>query len=823
MLAHYLLLPPLLLCLPPRECQSTGGCPERSPEAPAPIATDPAPEQSDSRAAAEQATRLRSSEWMQQIGCEIERGEFFWSSIADGECSAPNRTQDLRSRIGPGGLEVFPRGSQVSGAGAPWRLILRTLAFGSEDDVRPLGEPQIARVENRIDLHYTALSEWYVNDERGIEQGWTIPAPPPDHAGSALRIEIETGGLRAEIAGDGRSAVFVDDASTTRLHYHGLRAWDASGRDLPARLRPTPAGLAIQVEAEDALYPITVDPVFSGSAWTAESNQAGAAFGWSVSGAGDVNGDGFDDVIIGAKWFDEGEADEGRAFLYLGSADGPSLAPAWTAASDQADADFGVSVSGAGDVNGDGFDDVIVGADEYDNGELDEGRAFLYLGSPGGLSLAPDWTAESDQAGARFGFTVRGAEDVNGDGFDDVIAGAHFFDNGQLNEGRAYVYLGSANGPSLTPDWTAESDQAGALFGVSVSGAGDVDGNGYGDVIIGAYQFDGGQADVGRALLYLGSASGLSLAPAWTAASDQTDSYFGWSVSGAGDVNGDGFDDVIVGASSYTDGQTYEGSAFLYLGSAAGPSLAANWTGDSDQAGASFGTSVSGAGDVNADGFDDVIVGAPHVSNGQTYEGRAFLYLGSAGGPSLAPDWTEEGEQGHAEFGISVSAAGDVDGDGLDDVIVGAWQFENGQVWEGRAYMYVTCPPVGTTYCIATVNSTGSPAEISAWCSARSPAGRLTLEARSVPNQFGIFFHGRNQAQVPFGNGFLCTTGDLVRGAVTQAAQYFATYTYDNSDAKHSLAAHAGTTRNFQFWFRDQWAGGAFFNTSNAVSIAILP
>ena len=129
----------------------------------------------------------------------------------------------------------------------------------------------------------------------------------------------------------------------------------------------------------------------------------------------------------------------------------------------------------------------------------------------------------------------------------------------------------------------------------------------------------------------------------------------------------------------------------------------------------------------------------------------------------------------------------------------------------------------GTKYCTANANSTGLPADISASGSSSSSAGSLQLDAAPVPNQNGIFFHGMNQAQVPFGNGFLCATGDVVRGAVIQGAGNLATYVYDNSDAKHSLAGYTGMTRNFQYWFRDPMGGGAFFNTSNAISIAITP
>ncbi len=128
---------------------------------------------------------------------------------------------------------------------------------------------------------------------------------------------------------------------------------------------------------------------------------------------------------------------------------------------------------------------------------------------------------------------------------------------------------------------------------------------------------------------------------------------------------------------------------------------------------------------------------------------------------------------------------------------------------------------LGDKFCTATVNSTGAPADISASGSASSGAGNLTLTAAPIPNQSTIFFHGANQTQVPFGNGFLCTTG-IVRGVVAPGVGNSANYTYDNSDPQHSLIAFAGTTRHFQNWFRDPMGGGALFNTSNAISITIL-
>jgi hypothetical protein len=411
-----------------------------------------------------------------------------------------------------------------------------------------------------------------------------------------------------------------------------------------------------------------------------------------VGTAGDVNRDGYDDVIVGAKYYDVGGWNEGRAFVYHGSATGLGTTSAWTANDPQpiGRSYFGISVGTAGDVNGDGYDDVIVGAYWYNGGQ---GRAYVYHGSAAGLSKSPVWTA-SHQLYANFGVSVGTAGDVNGDGYDDVIIGARAYDGGQADEGRAYVYHGSPTGLSTSPDWTAEGNQSNALFGQRVGTAGDVNGDGYSDVIVGAFLYDSGQRDEGKAFVWYGSNTGLGDPGTpdnadWTAESDQAYAEFGIEVGTVGDVNGDGYDDVIVGAQLYDDDQEDEGRAYVYHGSATGLSATAAWTAKGGQADAHFGHSGGTAGDVNRDGYDDVIVGAYWYNGGQ---GRAYIYHGSATGLSATAAWTAESDQAGAHFGASVGTAGDVNRDGYPDVIIGAPRYDADQGDEGRAYVYNMSP-----------------------------------------------------------------------------------------------------------------------------------
>jgi hypothetical protein len=301
---------------------------------------------------------------------------------------------------------------------------------------------------------------------------------------------------------------------------------------------------------------------------------------------------------------------------------------------------------------------------------------------------------------------------------------------------------------------------------------------------------------------------------------------FGCSVASAGDVNADGYGDVIVGA--YNHPPLARGRVYLYLGSAAGLGTDPAWIAEGGQKNAGFGFCVASAGDFDGDGYGDVIIGGP-IDDTSDHRSLAALYSGSSAGPSSVPTWMALGQSAtggadYSWFGASVATAGDVNGDGCSDLAIGEPGYSmDFSSREGRAYVFQGSGALGSEYCAANPNSTGAPADMVAWRSASASEGKLRLLAGPVPDQFGIFFHGMSEAHVPFGNGFLCATGDLVRGVVIHAEMNVALYTYENSDPAHSVSAYVGTTRHFQYWFRDPMGGGAFFNTSNATTLAILP
>jgi len=430
------------------------------------------------------------------------------------------------------------------------------------------------------------------------------------------------------------------------------------------------------------------DDVAETAAWIDESNQDGAGFGISVT-SGDWNGDGYSDVATGAWFYDAGQTNEGAVFAYYGNRGGISTVHDWLADGDQASALFGYAIANAGDTDGDGYDELLVGSSLYDNGVSNEGQAFLYRGGSGGLAATASWTAKGNQAGASWGYSVSSAGDVNGDGYADVLVGAPNHDNGQVDEGRASVYFGSASGPSRTPNWGFEGNETDASVGFSVACAGDVNGDGYSDVIVGAPGADFGQSDEGVAFVFYGGASGLPVTPSAYLDIDQAESSFGISVSSAGDVNGDGYSDVIVGASRYDNGESNEGAAFVFHGGPSGISTSWTWFKESNQVNANRGEDVASAGDVNGDGYSDVLIGTPYFLNGPNESGRAVVYLGSASGLGASGAWIDDGgAQDGARFSAAIACAGDITGDGFSDVIVGAPDYDGGLSNEGRAFIF---------------------------------------------------------------------------------------------------------------------------------------
>jgi hypothetical protein len=533
----------------------------------------------------------------------------------------------------------------------------------------------------------------YTNDHHGMRQDFLVNTRPKGN--DALQVNmLMSGPLLAHNAGPDIIEFMAPAANGNfegpKFSYHGLLAWDARGKILPARMHSQGSTLKILVEDLGAIYPITIDPLSSNADALLQANEPGAAFGSCTSSAGDVNGDGFSDLLVGAPDFDQGAGEEGAVFLFSGSASGVSTTPDWIWNGDQAGAHVGYAVATAGDVNGDGISDVLVGSPDRSNGQLNEGQVLLFFGGPTGLSATPDRTFESNQIGARMGASVATAGDLNGDGFSDILIGVPLFDFGQTDEGIVLVYNGSLTGPGVSASLIIQRDQVGANFGASLSCAGDVNGDGFSDVVIGAPLYDNTQTDEGGVFVYHGSAAGLGSVPNASRFRGQVGAQLGFSVSFAGDVNGDGYSDVIVGSPLLSGALSQQGQALLYRGSSTGIAASPTWTHNGGQANARAGSSVTGLGDLNGDGHADVAIGLPGYSNGQSNEGQVRIFKGVAtlAGLSLTASWSFESQQVAAAMGSWVGAAGDVNGDGLADLVVGAPFFDSGEADEGVAMVF---------------------------------------------------------------------------------------------------------------------------------------
>lgn len=406
------------------------------------------------------------------------------------------------------------------------------------------------------------------------------------------------------------------------------------------------------------------------------SPSLGGAFGWSVSAVPDVNGDGRGDVAVGAQ----SEAmpsnvNAGRVHIFSGA--GGGLIRTITPPTRQQVGTFGWSVAGTPDLSGDGRGDLLIGGPwEAENSGVLGGRAYLYSAADGKLLRA--WVSPYGEDWGSFGWSVAWVPDVTGDGAADVAVGAIGEDEGRgsvhMYSGATGVYLRTLVSPAAMPNGN---------FGYSIAGVSDLDGDGRGDVAVGAPMENSGGAGAGRVYVFSGATG--RLIKAMQSPRAQAGGKFGYAVAAVGDVGWTAKADLVVGAPGESIGTVACGAA--YIVSPADGRLVREVRSAGRQGGGLFGTSVARTLDRDGDGRSEVIVGAEGESNrGVPTSGRAYLFSGATGG--LLQILTPATPVAGARFGSSVAGIGDTNADGKADAVVGASAEAGAAARAGRAYLF---------------------------------------------------------------------------------------------------------------------------------------
>jgi len=554
-------------------------------------------------------------------------------------------------------------------------------------------------------------------------------------------------------------------------------------------------------------------------------------FGYSVSGAGDVDGDGFADFIVGTHDNSAGHHNFARVFS------GQTGAPIYTFVEGATFRAFGFAVAGAGDVDHDGFADVIVGAPLNNASTSRGGSAFVFSGRTGALL----WEFDGDATAAEFGGAVAGAGDVNADGYADLVIGAYYANLSGERAGRVRVFSG------------AEGCELYAFLGVapfvalggSVAGAGDVDHDGYADFIVGAIGAQVGGVNVGIARVYSGRDGSVLHEFHGEASGDQ----FGRSVASAGDVDGDGFADLVVGAPHNAANGTDAGAVYVFSGRTGALLFAKH----GHAANIQFGWSVASAGDVDGDGHADVLVGANLDDSGSDpndNSGSVRVLSGLDGSELLVFTGSPQDR-----LGTSVSNAGDVNADGRTDFILGTFMglpFDGSNTGRAEVHSAVVCGPcfpVGTTYCFGhgggtpcPCNNDSAPGSGQGCLNSNAIGGALSASGNPgvasdtlvlasdhlPPNVPGIYIQGNAMQAgglgLMNGDGLLCVGTNLVRMGVSFASASGTSFFPPAGHPSISVSGHVmpGDVRHYQVWYRNPapFCTSATYNFTNGLTIA---
>jgi uncharacterized protein (DUF736 family) len=701
--------------------------------------------------------QVAGKNWLSQALKGIEESEYHirWNAEKNAPSSV-NRRQNLRFYYAPNGFEMTPRTAQGS-----WTAGLKVQSVAG---LKPSLNASVETKANTLLAHHNGFSVEFVNNEQGMRQNFILPSRP---AGAGNEIEVRltpTGTLTASQSGFNEIA-FINAEGQAQAYYKDLKVWDATGRTLESSMNLTGGEVVLAVNVADAQFPVTIDPISCTPNWMNNQgglfNQVDMQFGYSVAVAGQQTGrlnhrsfgtatpaaPDFADIIVGAPNYDNASLsgiDHGAVFVYFGQAAGPSMNPDWQMLGTQSLSLFGYSVACAGNVYNhtaaevppaagsfNGIADLIVGAPRWSlsGPNSNEGRIFMWYGTPTGLSTTPlasgaDWATSNigrtPRPGAQLGFSVAGAGEVyagvlpnavqpatgTSQFAGEIVAGAPFFTGTAAQHGTAAQFGGAAV--------VFFGNRSVGVWPTTGAGEGPLGPNVNGEVFVAVTDHGAGT----------------------------TFPFFGWSVHRSGDLSADGvaagdnLNEILVGSPGYETNaaETDEGAAYLIFSQTGASKAITVGTGnvvaptfvatsaiipgsrleivkgpapvgphyqviEGQQAGAQLGYSVAGDFQINQNDNSqvtrDLVVGAPLAERMMSLseEGLALVFTGLAPAPAVTPTWylshndaTDAvnqnvltrvnataiwGNQQGARFGWSVAGVGDMDGNRQTAVPVG--------------------------------------------------------------------------------------------------------------------------------------------------------
>ena len=504
---------------------------------------------------------------------------------------------------------------------------------------------------------------------------------------------------------DGLSDYDADADGYDSKAYGGTDCWDAEAGMNPGGTEVADDGLdndcdgiALRGTVSGGASVAFADATLTGEATLDRLSQGDPGFAW----AGDLDGDGVDDLVVGAILHDAAGSNAGAAYVVAGPVSGTQDVgvAAMAKLTGEAAGDYaGRGVSGLGDVNDDGYDDLGVNSLNEDTGGTDAGAVYVLFGPVTGdasLSTA-DAKFTGDAAADIFAdFTFAG--DMDGDGFADMIVGAQGWDGGGTGSGGAFLFYGpmSVDGGASSAGVRLVGEGAGDGAGSSIGGGGDVDGDGFTDILVGALNDDTGGVDAGAVYLIHGpvtTTTDLSQADA-KMTGEEEDAQVGSAVSvaNAGDTDGDGYDDIVIGAQYDNDVAELAGAAYIVLGPVSSGTFSLA-TADAKLLGVAerdrTGDSVDGLGDVDGDGNSDVIIGSGYSDYSSAEGGMVYVVTGPFSGTSSLQTayfstWaTGDGDRARG-YGV-----GDLDNDGLQDIGLGAMLNDDASANAGALYLFM--------------------------------------------------------------------------------------------------------------------------------------